>query len=557
MAEPTTHPAAAAPHRAVGLLLVVLWGVLFLPNLRTNPGWYGDEGEWVEMSRALSHGNLSIGPVRYDFVFPYPYPPLYPLLTGAMLRVFGNDVVVARAAMTVMALAAAGILYWIGCRLRDWRFGMLCALAFLVYDETVMHFRWARSHPLAGTFALASAGFLIRYVQEKRLRDIVWAGAMCALATATNYFTYPLIGAVILTALVVNWRHAFVAAATAGAYGVAFVLWYVLAQPGGWDQLMTQVGRLTSVASNEIRPTFFGEVGRFVENVWTLGFKTPTHGPPPGWTGKDKWLMIATIGFVFLPARNWRLRLWLPLWLLVLMYGVFKKLNNVPLFFYPATIFLPLMAIGFAGTLTWAGEGLARLIRGKNPEVLRWAPAAVVLAVFGMQSTMGAWGRFHSKIDLWMQSSVAEAEVAMRYVNEHTGPGDFVVVPKQIYWLVREARRSMLSHCWSYEGHTNDMWGVPIPRELHTFDCRWQNAKYVVLAAGVDPQTRQARGIDLVYTFGLSGMKDIVSQMVAEKWPVVHAGGQGVAYLPVGPNATVPVVVGGEYLVLANPRLVK
>ena len=43
------------------------------------------------------------------------------------------------------------------------------------------------------------------------------------------------------------------------------------------------------------------------------------------------------------------------------MYGVFKKLNNVPLFFYPATIFLPLMAVGFAGVLTWAGEGCKRL----------------------------------------------------------------------------------------------------------------------------------------------------------------------------------------------------
>jgi len=35
------------------LLLVsclVLWALLYLPNLRSNPNWYGDEGEWMDMS---------------------------------------------------------------------------------------------------------------------------------------------------------------------------------------------------------------------------------------------------------------------------------------------------------------------------------------------------------------------------------------------------------------------------------------------------------------------------------------------------------------------------
>ena len=55
---------------------------------------------------------------------------------------------------------------------------------------------------MAGTWALASVGFLIRYVQEKRLRDAAWAGIFCSLATATNYFTYPLMGAVGVTILI-------------------------------------------------------------------------------------------------------------------------------------------------------------------------------------------------------------------------------------------------------------------------------------------------------------------------------------------------------------------
>lgn len=535
---------------AAGLL--VLWALLFLPNLRTNPNWYGDEGEWMDKSWTFIHGTPRVGPILLDFIFPYPYPPFYMLLNGALLRVFGNDIIVGRALGAVTALAAAAILFWIGTRLRDKTFGFLCAAAFLVYSEANTNFRWVRSHPMAGTLALASVGFLVRYVQDRRLRDAVWAGVFCSLATATNYFTYPLIGALVVTVALVNWRDwklprawrdVVVAAAAACAYAGLFVLWYSVTH--GWNQLMTQVGQLTSVASNEVRPTFGGEVQRFIENVWTLGFKTPTQGPPLPWSGHDWWLTLATLGFVFLPTRDWRLRLWVPFWLLVLMYGVFKKLNNVPLFFYPATIFLPLMAVGFAGGLVWAGE-LTKRVMPKSGNLLSTTIAIVVLTVFGLKSASGAMGHFHTRIDMWTQQSAAEAEAAMAFVNAHITQDDFVIVPKQIYWLARTPRHSMLTFCARYEGVDNDM-PVPshIPRELYWFDCRLQQGKFLVLEYGVEERTlpdgRHVQlpvGIDAVYTLPvLRGVKEVIQQVQQEKWPVVFQQ--------------------GAYIVLANPRFVK
>ena len=537
--------------RNIAIGLVVLWALLFLPNLRTNPNWYGDEGEWMEKCWTFIHGTPRIGPIVDDFIFPYPYPPLYMIVNGTLLRVFGNDIIVARALGAVTALAAGALLFWIGTRLRDKNFGFLCAAAFLVYSEANVNFRWVRSHPMAGTWALASVGFLIRYVQEKRLRDAVWAGIFCTLATATNYFTYPLIGAVVATVAIVNWREwksprawrdVIIAGALACAYAGLFVLWYSAAH--GWGQLMTQVGRLTSIANNEARPTFGGEVERFIDNVWTLGFKTPTQGPPMPWSGHDWWLTIATIGFVFLPTRDWRLRLWVPFWLLVLMYGVFKKLNNVPLFFYPATIFLPLMAVGFAGVLTWAGE-LVKQLAGKSKEATAATVAIIVLAAFGMQSTSGAWNHFHTRIDMWTQHSATDAEAAMAYVNAHTAKDDFVIVPKQIYWLARCNRRSMLTFCARYEGVDNDM-PVPahIPTELYWFDCRLEQAKFLVMEYGVEQRTlpdgrtgQLPVGIDAVYTMGLKGVREVLQQVQQERWSAVFQ--QGI------------------YLVLANPRFVK
>jgi predicted membrane-bound mannosyltransferase len=142
--------------RNVAIALVILWALLFLPNLRTNPNWYGDEGEWMDKCWTFIHGTPRLGPIIHDFIFPQPYPPLYMVVNGALLRVFGDDIVVGRALGAVTALAAGALLFWIGTRLRDKAFEFLCAAAFLTCSEANTNFRWVRSHPMAGTLALGA-----------------------------------------------------------------------------------------------------------------------------------------------------------------------------------------------------------------------------------------------------------------------------------------------------------------------------------------------------------------------------------------------------------------
>ncbi|HVM60094.1 MAG TPA: glycosyltransferase family 39 protein [Verrucomicrobiae bacterium] len=536
--------------------LVVLWAALFLPNLRSNPNWYGDEGEWMEKSWTFIHGTPRVGPIINDFVFPYPYPPLYMLVNGALLRVFGNDIVVARGLGAVTALAAAAILFWIGARLRGPAFGFLCAAALLVYPQTNMNFRWVRSHPMTGTLALACMGFLIGYLQDKRLKDLVWAGVFCSLATAANYYAVGMIPGVIAVAVWVNWRRwrepsawrdVMTGAATAGAFGVVFVLWYVATQ-GGLAHLREQVQRLGGMTQPAGIVEVCSRIARFC-------FTTPTSIGPQGLEGHDVWLIAAVVGLIAFPVA--RLRGWLVFWLAALMWPIFRKQDNVSWFFYPATVFLPLMALGVGGAAEQVGRLVTATLQKKDSVGLRVAPGVVAFGAWAIVSLNGAWGHFDTMIDRFTQQSIPEAEAAMKYVNEHTTDADFVLVPKQIYWLVKSPRRSMLSHCQTIEGKTNAAWPVRIPRDRFWFDCRWPNAKYVVLASGVDATGRRQWGIDLVYTLGAGGAGEIVPLMLDEKWNVVYAGGRGVAYAPIGPDKKWPVVLDGEYLVLANPQLVK
>ncbi len=219
--------------RLLGAAILVFWAILFLPNLRTNPNWYGDEAIVLEEAWTLSQGHPRYGAMREDFLSPNPHPPHYLLALGGMLQIFGNDILTGRILQVMVALVTTAILFWVGTRLRDKNFGFLCAAAFLCYPEVVIHYRWVRGHPMMGMWALASVGFLIQYVQEKRSRDIALAGLMASLAVGSHYFAFPLMGAVILTALLVHKRHVWVAIETSGAFAALFFFWFILSQPGG------------------------------------------------------------------------------------------------------------------------------------------------------------------------------------------------------------------------------------------------------------------------------------------------------------------------------------
>ena len=528
-------PLSTTRERAFAMGLLIIWALLYLPNLRTNPNWYSDEGEVIEMCSTTIRCQPRVGPIQNDFIFPFPYPPLYPLLTGALSRVFGGDIVVARGFGAVVALATAAVLFWIGSRLRNRNFGFFCAAAFLVYPEAVMNSRWVRPHPMAGMLALACVGFLIRHVQEKRLRDLVWAGVFCSLATATIYWTYPLILAVVVTAGFVNRRYIPTGAVAASSYGLLFVAWYTLTQSGGFSELLNQVHRTTAMAGDGAGLSFIGQALKVYRNIITFGFLTPTIGER-GAEGVDLWLIAAMLGFVLFPVAKFRTWLWF--WLLALMYVVFKTRDNVPIFFYPAMVFLPLLAVGFAGAMILIGDFLGRWAGDKADirSIVCVAPGIVALGLFGLISLGGSLGHFRTKVDPWTIHSPADAEAVMSFVNANTTSEDFVLVPKHLYWMVTRARKSMLTLSPSYEGKTNEMWPTIIPTNRFWFDCRWQNARYLVLAYGQGPDGRPY-GFDAIYTFGIKGIREIVESIQAEHWPtVLHQG---------------------EFVVLANPRLAK
>lgn len=518
--------------RLIAAFLILLWAALFLPNLRTNPNWYGDEGIYMEEAWTFAQGHPRYGAMREDFISPIPHSPVYLAMLGGMLRVFGNDIVVGRAFQALVALATAGILFWVGCRLRSKNFGYLCVAAFLCYPEVVIHYRWIRGNPMQGMWILATVGFLICYVQEKKLRDIVLAGLMCSLAVGSHYFSYPMMGAVVVTAFLVNRRHVWAAAAASGAFFAAFFTWFLLAHEGGLSHLIVRFAGASKKGFEVVDTSWGSEVVRLYRQLVEFVFLTPTLGRD-GSVGIDFWILMAGLGMLLFPVIAFRK--WLIFWLLAVMWGVFGSRNNAGAFLYQAFGFIPLLSLGFAGMLVRLGELAAGRLPSFGPAA-RFAPSVAFLGGLGMLSLTGSLGHLQTKVDRWTVQSWKDAEAIMKFINASTSPEDFVVMPDQLFWLYEHERKAQLVQCAHYQKGIEENLTIGVPRDQYWFDCSIENARFLVLACGSDAHG-QTVGIDAIFWLGYKGVQGIVDEVQKQNWPIILRQ--------------------GEYTVLANPRFLK
>ncbi len=75
------------------ILVLILLLAIFLRfyDLGINPGWYSDEGSYMDISWNLANGELRVFALDNPFV---PHPPLFFIIGGILLKFLGNDIVV-------------------------------------------------------------------------------------------------------------------------------------------------------------------------------------------------------------------------------------------------------------------------------------------------------------------------------------------------------------------------------------------------------------------------------------------------------------------------------
>jgi hypothetical protein len=336
-------------------------------------------------------------------------------------------------------------------------------------------------------------------------------------------------GIVVVTAFIVNRKHVPAAIVSSGLFVGLFLLWFFLSRDNALHDFLLRASGASKQGFGVARASWIDEVARIYRCTAEFVFLTPTRSKS-GMLGVDIWLTIAFLGVMFFPEG--RYRRWLIFWLLALMLAVFKSRDTVATFLYQALGFIPLMAVGFAGGMLLIAGWIEKFYPAL-PRVVRIAPAILIMGALGSSSLEGSLSHFHTKFDVYTIRSWRDATAAMQFVNEHTAPEDFVVMPDQLFWLYKHERRAQLLQSSHYEYGIEENLTLGVPKEQYWFDCRLENAKFLVMAYGAVDEERPS-GIDAIFWSGYKGPRKLIERVQAEKWPIVFH--QGV------------------YMVLANPK---
>jgi len=474
------------------LIVVLVWAALYLPKLRTVPGWYGDETMTFVVSCDLFKGSAVNFSLWNTFWHPhYPYQQLYSWICGMFGFLGGGDIVAGRFLNTLLALAGALFLWFLGRDALGRMSALFGALIFLSYYQSIIHFRMCYAHNAAGIGILVMTLFLMRSACWK---NSLYAG--CGLGFAAG--AHPIFSYAAIAAFVCrfnrprSWAPLFLPAFLI----VASSLFLSYLRFGDWlfEDLKALAGSFSSTSAT------YGGGRQALFNFLNFVFQDWFH-------------LGALLGLLLSLCRRF-----IPVAVVAgtCLILLTKNRANLTVFYYQAVIVLPVLCLCWARIYNFF-SGLGWKVGGKNPAWLLWG-----IPMFCLWINLGKIfsGTMVPLNQYWVTQSPAEVEEAARWINERTSPQDTVAANNNIAWLLKAKTVWYPQMITWYGLPTQDLYNK---RERFRYDASLENVKYAVVG-----------DIDKRWTFGEQNASVIVQKFQQEQWPVVWQG----------PN----------YMILLNPR---
>ena len=491
-----------SPGNAMLITVILVWAFLYLPNLRTSPSWYGDEGFALTAGLNLMRGVPAHGSFWNTFWNPYaPYQPVYEVLIGIGANLAGGDILGGRFVNTLFSLAIALTLCFGGRRVMTPLAAFGASLIFLGYEQSVIHFRWIFTHNLVALGFAISFLWLCGY--PTRRTD--W---IAGLGLALGACALPLGIYGCAAAFLVRIRHPRSWLRVLGPYAVVTAAslaigWLMFPGKGFvWSDLAA-MAEFYSDASREN-----GGGAKVFQNFYRFFTQDVFH--------------LVGLGMVLVCLVS-RARA-LALATLAVSVLLLQNRQNLTVFYYQAVLLLPLLAACYGAGFGRIAEFLARRgdIRPAIPQLLKFAPA-LIGAVFCLGMLPKALsGNLKPRIEYWCTQSIPEVEAAAAWINKKTTPQDFVLCHQNIAWLLHAQAADYLQ-ATTWKGYSTWPFKKPLRKDQFRFAPDVSNARFAVIA-----------DIDRRWTFAQPNVENIIRIFEAEKWPVVWAG--------------------EHYLVLENPR---
>lgn len=486
---------------ASAALLLIGWLILYLPHLRTNPGWYGDESLTLMIGRSLFSGDGGDRALYATFWHPsYAYQPCYAWLVGLSSFLAGGDILGARFLNSLLALAIALLIFFGARSVLGRNSSLFGALMFLCYDQSVIHFRWVYPHnAVAFGFALV----VLCLLRKSSARSDWSAGIGLAVAAGAH----PLFVHGALAAWICRikrpwaWVRMAVLPALVLVGGVAWTI-------GRQSPHLWVFDDIRSLGAFYAK--FSRENGSGLQSFQNIGIFF-TH---------DFFHVGAAIAALLCCRRRLYV---IPLFLAIVSGLLLQNRQNLTIFYYQAVVFLPVMALAWAGAARTIEIRLRCCLRSTRSVRFFWIVAYVVpLAIFFPVAAASVRGALVPRNQPWVTQNTDEVEKAAEWLSKQVQPQDLVICHQNIGWIL-PCRTADLMQTTAWSGRPTFTFDPPPPHDRFRYPADLDAAKFIVLA-----------DIDQRWSLGQPNMSWIVEKVAAEKWPVVWQG----------PN----------YLIVANPH---
>jgi 4-amino-4-deoxy-L-arabinose transferase-like glycosyltransferase len=496
--------------------LLLIGAYCRLANLADNPAWDGDEGYNWSIAAHLAHGQVQMFALRYAFV---QHPPLFYLLGAALMRLWGEDLLVLRGLSVACGMLTAAGLFGLGSRLGGRRLGCAAPAIYLIWPQTVLQIRRANNYNLLALLVVLALWAALSAAGDARPRGSAdqgaadehdtpypivdlpsdrsrWptlpmaalAGLLTGLALATDQEALLLLLALALLLQPLGLRPLLVWLAMAALPPLLYLGWMLAIRP---DDLRFDILHTASRLDG-------GPLTILARLVHLVQF--------------DPLIGLGLLGLLLLRRGRARTAL---LWLAALLTLLILKVRDPNPLFRAAEPLLPLAALGLGALLLAIQDLIGRYISARR------RPFTAALLTLGLGLPLlaadlhGAHAGFATGLAPTLPRSTVEARRMATWINAHSRPSDLVIVMPATAWLFH-SRTADLLQAVAIDGHTAGFYPAGLDRARFRYDTRLAAARYLV----VDAFTRL-----WIADSGATGEHGLVAA-ARRSWPLVYARGE-------------------------------
>ena len=461
------------PHPAVFVLLAL---ILFLSlDLRTrklveSPGWFVDEGTYLEVSTRIGNAQLQLGAVNITFVGPHmTHPPLYFAIASIFLKLAQTDMYSFRLFNALIGVMSCLFIFLLGRetglierpgeRSRLWAeaLGLIAAFIFAIHPHAVMYNRMGLPYNLYLLEAVIIAWFALIYIRKRDFPYCLAACAMAAVALVTVYYSVVFIPFLFLVILLKGKKkHLWALIIIPLPLMIFLGFMYISRVPGFIDDIKA----LTSAAGTGSLYTTFYHYHEFFQ------------------TGITYFLGLAGLFLLRRKHAGWFLFL---LYFLMIHIVLRRQDTIIRFVHYPVIPVLPLVAVGCAAIVLWGWRGLMRA----SPEALVLITCLLGAYLAWGQVHHGIYGEFQTPLRFGMTKNIQDTLETGNFLEKNTDEDDLVLSTPTL-WNLFEARNADLVQALVFKGKKVGFYKHHFPRERFLFSPEIESADYIVLDSFTD-----------------------------------------------------------------------